>query len=64
MSNPDNIIRCTGAELAERAGVSRSTVYDWLKKGRLPSGVEHESPEERSFVVNVAALNAWKAARR
>jgi predicted DNA-binding transcriptional regulator AlpA len=48
--------------VAQRAGVSRTTVYAWLKSGRLPSGVEHlggDFQHQRVFVVRVAELDAW-----
>lgn len=58
----EDTTRWTADMVAQRAGVSRTTVYAWLKSGRLPSGVEHlggDFQHQRVFVVRVAELDAW-----
>lgn len=57
----EDTTRWTADMVAQRAGVSRTTVYDWLRTGRLPSGVEHlaDFPHAKRFVVRVAEFDAW-----
>jgi Helix-turn-helix domain len=57
----EDTTRWTAKMVAQRCGVDRTTVYDWIKAGRLPPGVEHLEgfAHQRVFVVRVAELDAW-----
>lgn len=57
----EDTARWTADMVAQRAQVSRSTVYDWLRAGRLPPGVEHlaDVPYRKRFVVRVSELDHW-----
>lgn len=54
----------TLTELAVLAKVSRTTLYDWMRRGRVPPGVEvTDAPGNARYGVYVATLNAWVEAR-
>lgn len=52
----------TGNELAERFGVSRRTINDWVQEGIIPRPTGR-GPNARYTTVHVEAIQAWFAFR-